>query len=146
MYPLTLVDCRDNEVVVARAASWTWMERISRKACTEVGSTAATCKAPRTGREVKEWGVLDTVTKATGLGRAVLEARAAHTDPVAAVVAHEGGKVLFRGKIGDIDRTATGGFLRGSARIDGLGDDAGSRMELAFQNEWAVASGTGCRS
>lgn len=138
MYPLTLVDCRDNEVVVARAASWTWMERISRKACTEVGSTAATCKAPRTGREVKDWGVLHTVTKATGLGRAVLEARAAHADPVAAVIAHEDGRVLFRGKIGDIDRTATGGFLRGSARIDGLGDDAGSRMELAFQNEWAV--------
>ena len=138
MYPLTLVDCRDNDVIVARAASWKWMERISRKACTEVGSTAATCKAPRTGREVKDWGVLHTVTKATGLGRAVLEARAAHTDPVAAVIGHEGGKVMFRGKIADIDRTATGGFLRGTAKIDGLGDDAGSRMELAFQNEWAV--------
>jgi DUF917 family protein len=138
MYPLTLVDCRDNDVIVARAASWKWMERISRKACTEVGSTAATCKAPRTGREVKDWGVLHTVTKATGLGRAVLEARAAHTDPVAAVIEHEGGKLVFRGKIADIDRTATGGFLRGTARIDGLGDDGGSRMELAFQNEWAV--------
>ena len=27
MYPLTLVDVRDNAVVVARAASWKWMER-----------------------------------------------------------------------------------------------------------------------
>ena len=69
MYPLSLVDCRDNEVVVARTPSWKWMERISRKVCTEVGSTSATCKAPRTGQEVKEWGVLHTVTKATRLGR-----------------------------------------------------------------------------
>lgn len=139
MYPLTLVDCRDNEAIVARAASWTWMERISRKICTEVGSTSATCKAPRTGREVKEWGVLHTVTKAIALGRAVLEARAVHADPVEAVLRHEGGKVLFRGKICDVDRTTTGGFLRGSAKIEGLDGDRGSVVELAFQNEWAVA-------
>ncbi|MCX8995825.1 DUF917 domain-containing protein [Rhizobiaceae bacterium BDR2-2] len=139
MYPLTLVDCRDNEAIVARAASWKWMERISRKICTEVGSTSATCKAPRTGREVKDWGVLDTVTKAVALGGAVLEARAAHTDPVEAVLRHEGGKTLFKGKICDVDRTTTGGFLRGSAKIEGLDDDRGSVVELAFQNEWAVA-------
>src|ERR687888_162768 len=27
MYPLTLADARDNAVIVARAASWKWMER-----------------------------------------------------------------------------------------------------------------------
>lgn len=139
MYPLTLVDCRDNEAIVARASSWKWMERISRTVCTEVGSTAATCKAPRTGKEVKEWGVLHTVTKATSLGRAVLEARAAHADPVAAVLTHESGVTLFRGKVVDVDRTTTGGFLRGSARIEGLDGDRDSLMELSFQNEWAVA-------
>lgn len=139
MYPLTLIDCRDNEAIVAKAASWKWMERISRKVCTEVGSTSATCKAPRTGKEVKEWGVLHTVTKATSLGRAVLDARARHTDPVAAVLEHEDGVVLFKGKITDVDRTTTGGFLRGSAKIEGLDDDRGSTLELSFQNEWAVA-------
>ena len=83
-FPLTLADVRDNDVVIARAASWEWMERISRKACTEVGSIAATCKAPRTGREVKDWGILHTVTKAIGLGRAVLAApprRSGRGDP-----------------------------------------------------------------
>lgn len=139
MYPLTLVDCRDNEAIIARAASWKWMERISRKVCTEVGSTSATCKAPRTGKEVKEWGVLHTVTKAVSLGRAVLDARAAHTDPVAAVLDHENGKRLFTGKVIDVDRTTTGGFLRGSARIEGLDGDRGSTVALEFQNEWAVA-------
>ena len=58
MFPLTLADVRDNAVVVARAASWKWMERISRKACVEVGSIAATCKAPRTGKEIKECAIL----------------------------------------------------------------------------------------
>jgi len=139
MYPLTLIDCRDNEAIVAKAASWKWMERISRKVCTEVGSTSATCKAPRTGREVKEWGVLHTVTKATSLGRSVMKARARHLDPVAAVLTHENGIQLFRGKISDVDRTTTGGFLRGTARIEGLDEDRGTTFELSFQNEWAVA-------
>lgn len=139
MFPLSLVDVRDNEVIVTRAASWKWMERISRKVCTEVGSTAATCKAPRTGKEVKEWGIHYTVTKATELGRAVMAARARHDDPVQAVLDHEGGKQLFRGKVVDVARETTGGFLRGSTTIEGIDADRGSRMELAFQNEWAVA-------
>lgn len=139
MFPLSLVDVRDNEVIVTRAASWKWMERISRKVCTEVGSTAATCKAPRTGKEVKEWGIHYTVTKAVELGRAVMDARARHDDPVQAVLDHEGGKQLFRGKVIDVARETTGGFLRGSTVIEGMDTDKGSRMELAFQNEWAVA-------
>lgn len=139
MFPLSLVDIRDNEVIVTRAASWKWMERISRKVCTEVGSTAATCKAPRTGREVKDWGIHYTVTKATELGRVVIDARARHDDPVKAVLDHEGGKQLFRGKVIDVVRETTGGFLRGKTVIEGIDADRGSRIELAFQNEWAVA-------
>jgi DUF917 family protein len=139
MFPLSLVDIRDNEVIVTRAASWKWMERISRKVCTEVGSTAATCKAPRTGREVKDWGIHHTVTKATELGRAVIDARTRHDDPVKAVLDHEGGKQLFRGKVVDVVRETTGGFLRGKTVIEGIDADRGSRLELAFQNEWAVA-------
>lgn len=139
MFPLSLVDVRDNEVIVTRAASWKWMERISRKVCTEVGSTAATCKAPRTGREVKEWGIHDTVTKAVELGKAVLDARRRHADPVEAILEHEGGKSLFRGKVIDVARETTGGFLRGRTVIEGIDGDRGARMELAFQNEWAVA-------
>jgi DUF917 family protein len=139
MFPLSLVDVRDNEVIVTRAASWKWMERISRKVCTEVGSTAATCKAPRTGREVKEWGIHYTVTKATDLGRVVIDARARHGDPVKAVLDHEGGKQLFRGKVIDVVRETTGGFLRGKTLIEGIDGDRGSRIELAFQNEWAIA-------
>jgi DUF917 family protein len=138
MYPLTLVEVRDNAVVVARAASWTWMERLSRTACVAVGSIAATCKAPRTGKEVKECGILYSTSKAIRLGRTVQAARRAHRDPIEALVEAEGGRPLFAGKIADVARRATEGFLRGTARIDGLGDYRGQRFELAFQNEFAI--------
>ena len=138
MYPLTLADVRDNAVIVARAASWKWMERLSRKACVEVGSVAATCKAPRTGREVKDYAILRTVSKAIRLGHTVRHAHRAHEDPVRAVVVAEGGRLLFRGKIQDVARRTTEGFLRGRATLDGLDEDRGRTFALAFQNEFAV--------
>jgi DUF917 family protein len=138
MYPLTLADVRDNAVIVARAASWKWMERLSRKACVEVGSIASTCKAPRTGKEVKDCAILGSTTKAIGIGRAVQAARRAHRDPIAAILETEGGLELFTGKIHDIARRATEGFLRGSATIEGLEAHRGHAFTLAFQNEFAV--------
>src|SRR6266705_5348422 len=139
MYPLTLADVRDNAVIVARAESWKWMERLSRTACVAVGSIASTCKAPRTGKEVKECGILYSTSKAIRIGRTVREARRAHRDPIEAVVRAEAGAILFRGKVTDVDRRATEGFLRGTATIDGLDDFRGHTMRLAFQNEFAVA-------
>ena len=142
-YPFSLADIRNNEVIVSKAASWKWMERITRKVCTEVGSIAATCKAPRTGREVKEWGILGTVTQAIRIGRVVEEAQRRHRDPIAAVVEAEGGKALFRGKLVDVERRTTEGFLRGSARIEGLDEDRGHELRLEFQNEFAIGARDG---
>jgi uncharacterized protein len=138
-YPLTLVDVRDNAVLVARAASWKWMERLSRRACVEVGSIAATCKAPRTGKEVKECGILYSTSKAIRIGRAVQTARRAHRDPIEAVVETEGGLTLFKGKVTDVSRRTTEGFLRGTAVLEGLDAFRGQALALAFQNEFAVA-------
>ena len=84
-YPCVLYDPRGIEAVVSRVPSWRWMERVSRRICVELGSIASTCKAPRSGREVKEWGIPFTVTKAIQIGRRVRRARRAHEDPVAAI-------------------------------------------------------------
>jgi len=137
--PCALYDPRGIEAIVTRVPSWKWMERASRKICVEMGSIASTCKAPRSGAEVKEWGIHFTVSKAIGIGRRVREAQQRHDDPVAAVLDETRGKQLFRGKLVDVARRATEGFLRGRAAIEGLDEDRGSRLEIAFQNEWVVA-------
>jgi DUF917 family protein len=137
-WPLSLVDPRGIEGIVAKVPSWKWMERLSRKMCVEVGSIAATCKAPRTGAEVKRWGILHTTTQAIALGQAIRRAQREHRDPVQAILDAEDGKLLFRGKVADMARRTTEGFLRGTAKLDGLDDWRGRRFELAFQNEWAV--------
>ncbi len=137
-YPLSLVDPRGVEGIVAKVPSWKWMERLSRKMCVEVGSIAATCKAPRTGREVKDWGIPHTTTQAIALGAAIRLAQREHRDPIQAILQAEGGVLLFRGEVADVARRTTEGFLRGTAKLDGLEDWAGQGFELAFQNEWAV--------
>lgn len=138
MFPLALGDIRDNAVIVTRAASWTWMERLSRAICTALGSTAPTCKAPRTGREVKDCAILGSIERAIGIGRTVAEARRRHEDPVAAVIAAEDGRLLFEGKIVDIHRRTTAGFLRGDARLEGRGANVGQSFAVEFQNEYLI--------
>ncbi|HTV43879.1 MAG TPA: DUF917 domain-containing protein [Stellaceae bacterium] len=138
-YPCVLYDPRGIEAVVTRVPNWRWMERASRKICVEMGSIASTCKAPRTGAEIKEWGIHFTVSKAIGIGRRVREARQRHADPVAAVLDEARGKLLFRGKVIDVARRTTEGYLRGHVLIDGLDGDRGARLDMAFQNEWVVA-------
>lgn len=138
-YPCALYDPRGLESVVTQVPSWKWMERVSRKICVEMGSIASTCKAPRTGAEIKEWGIHFTVSKAIGIGRRVREAQRRHEDPIAAILDEAEGKQLFRGKVVDVARRATEGFLRGRCIIEGLDEDRGAKLELAFQNEWVVA-------
>src|ERR1700726_4751494 len=138
-YPCVLYDPRGIEAAVTKVPSWKWMERVSRKICVELGSIASTCKAPRTGREVKEWGIHFTVTKAIGIGRRVRQAQRHHEDPVAAILDEGRGKLIFRGKVIDVARRTTEGFLRGRALIEGLDEGRGSQLDIAFQNEWVVA-------
>lgn len=137
-YPFALADIRDSEFIIQKAASWQWMERVARKVCTAVGSIATTCNAPRSGSEVKQYGILHTTTKAINLGQAVIGARQRNEDPVAAIVRECNGKVLFTGKVVDVDRQTTEGYLRGKAELEGLGEDKGDRFTLWFQNEFSV--------
>ncbi len=138
LYPFALADIRDNEVMITGAADALWVERIGRAVCTEMGSFAATCRCPRTGRQVKDYAVLGTVSRIIRIGEAVRRARATLADPVQAVLEVEHGVMIFKGKVHDVSRQTTGGFVRGEAAIDGFDDYEGSSLCLDFQNEFTV--------
>ncbi len=138
-WPLALVDPRGIESVISHVPTWKWMERASRALTVECGSMAATCKAPRTGAEVKRWSVAHSMSWAIEIGATVRRARTEHTDPIQAVCDVASGVELFRGKIVDVARRTTGGFLRGRAELEGLDRWNGCRVDLDFQNEWLVA-------
>jgi DUF917 family protein len=137
--PLAAVDVRGLESIVHRVPSWKWKERIARKICVEYGAAASTCQAPRTGAEIKRWGIGGTVSKAMRLGDAVRQAQRCHDDPVAAILAVEPGRLLYKGKVLDVARRVTDGYLRGVVRFEGQDGFRGSALTIDFQNEWIVA-------
>ena len=137
--PFTVVDVRGLESIVETVPSWKWAERIVRKICVEYGSTASTCQPPRSGAELKKWAIPGSVSKAIAIGHAVREAQRSHGDPVAVILAVEPGKLLYRGKVVDVARRVTEGYLRGVLRLEGMDEFRGASMQINFQNEWIVA-------
>jgi hypothetical protein len=135
---LALVDARGLESIVHSVPDFRWSERIARKICIEYGSTATICKG-RSGADVKKWGIHGTTTKAIAIGEAVRAAQRRHEDPVAAILAAEPGKLLYKGKVIDVARRTTGGYLRGVVRFDGMDDFRSSSLTINFQNEWILA-------
>jgi DUF917 family protein len=121
--PLALVDVRGLESVVHSTPNAKWTERVARKICIEYGS----------------WGIHGTTTKAIAIGHAVREAQRLHEDAVAAILAVEPGVLLFKGKVIDVARRVTEGYLRGVLRLDGSDGFRGLSMHIDFQNEWTIA-------
>lgn len=138
LVPFALSDIRSNDVLLTRASGPIAVERIGRKICAEMGSVAATCRPPRRGREIKANGVFHSVSRAIRLGSVVRSARARHIDPVETILEIEHGLLLFRGKVTDVVRRTTEGFVRGLARIEGLDDFEGREFQVEFQNEFTI--------
>jgi uncharacterized protein len=77
-----------------------------------------------------------TVSLAIRIGAAVL---GAEHDPIASLIDMVQAVALIGGKIVDVDRRVTGGFVRGSVTVDGIGTDADRVLRLEIQNENLVA-------
>jgi DUF917 family protein len=80
--------------------------------------------------------VQGTVSLARRIGELL---RAAEVEPVAELVAELNGFRLLQGKVADVERRTTGGFVRGSALIEGLGGDTRRSLRIEIQNENLVA-------
>lgn len=136
--PFAMADIRDNETLMLVGSDPIWVERINRRMCTEMGALTATCRPPRTGRQVKKHAVHGSVSRAIRLGAAVRKARRSHLDPIETVMATEDGILLFRGKVIDVTRRTTAGFVRGHTRIEGTDGFSSSSFDVDFQNEFTV--------
>jgi uncharacterized protein len=136
--PFALADEHGNEVVVTGVNN-RWVERLARATAVEFGAICAGMGYPLTGAQVREAAVLRTLTYAETIGRRLREAHERKTDAIDELVEVTNGFVLFRGKIADIERRTMRGWSVGEAVMEGMGDFAGSKMTVSFQNENLVA-------
>jgi DUF917 family protein len=133
--PSVMTDERGN-VVTFDAVDGKWTERLERVVSAEFGGKGAAAEYMLTVAEARVATVRNTITLAVRIGRVLEEAE---TEPLEALVAELDAAILIRGKVVDVERRTTGGFVRGSATIEGLGGDAGRTLLLEIQNENLVA-------
>jgi DUF917 family protein len=133
--PAVMTDERGN-LVLFRTISGQWMERLERAAAAEFGGAASSTEFSLTAAQARSATVRGSVSLAIRIGEAITRAAG---DPVAGLIAEIGAFRLVSGKISDVERHTTSGFVRGSVVIDGLGADAGRLIRLELQNENLVA-------
>jgi len=133
--PAVMTDERGN-LVVFQAISGHWMERLERAAAVEFGGAASSTEFSLTAAQARTATVRNSVSLAIRIGEAVAHAEGS---PVAALIAEIGAFRLLSGKVSDVERHTTSGFVRGSVVVEGLGDDAGRLLRLELQNENLVA-------
>ena len=137
--PAALCDIRHNVVLFDEVGDAFWLERLARAVTIQMGCHAAYAMAPWRGADIKRTAVWRTLTQARDIGALILAARQRQEDPVAALVAAQGGRILFQGKIVDVQRWVTGGFARGSVECAGVDAYSGRQLRIEFQNENLIA-------
>ncbi|MCD1570774.1 DUF917 domain-containing protein [Agromyces mediolanus] len=138
-----LVDHHGNEVV-SRPVDGAWSERLARAATVEMGGAATMIDYAYGGEVVRECAIPATLTQAQRIGRILLGRDASGAElrddeKIDALCAELDAVRLFDGKVADLQREVVGGFTRGAAELDGVGDDRGSGFRLDFQNEMLLA-------
>jgi DUF917 family protein len=134
--PAALSDDRGNVVLFEHAVSEHWFERLARSAVVTMGGTAIGAEAPMPGAYVKRAAVPGTVTQAIRLGNLVLKANREHSNAIPLICAAEQGVHLMDAKIVELKRHLRGGFAVGEIALEGIDAHAGSRAQVAFQNEF----------
>jgi DUF917 family protein len=142
--PLAIAGENDETAIIDTGADNRRMESFARALTIRLGGVGHIAEYAMSGADVRRTAVPRTISLALSLGTAIREARAAHRDPVEALRAalrptlYSHLRVLFRGKVVDVERRTVEGFARGRARFASF--DGDSAMQIEFQNENLVAT------
>ena len=135
--PVALADERGNEMFITTANN-AWMEKLVRTALVQMGGAVHMALLPMTAQALGGACVRGSISQAWRTGDALLKARSNHTDPVQAITQATAGHLLFTGKVTGIERVVRDGWTFGIADIEGLGEYAGQKARIEYQNEFLV--------
>ena len=133
--PCVITDERGN-VSVLYPKNGLWLERLCRSIAVAFGGRGVTSEYLMSAKEARTATVRGSVSRAIMIGQLIAES---DDDSVGRLLDGINGVRLIEGKIIDVDRRTTGGFVRGSVIIEGLRGDAGRLVRIEIQNENLVA-------
>jgi DUF917 family protein len=132
--PFAMADERGNTVLMDTIDN-KWVETFARSIVVNMGAEGMIALYAATVKQLKEAAIFGTITFAEEIGKTVRNARVNEANPVDAVRNIVDGFLVFRGKLGDVDRRVEGGWNKGTAQIDGIDQFEGQNLQLDFQNE-----------
>ena len=120
-WPLTLADeVGERPSASSTARTTPSAERTAPTRWSGMGGSAVVAHYAVTAEHVQPWAVPHSVSLAVAIGRALRDvAEPAGTRPIAAIAAICGAPRLFTGKVVDVQRRTTAGFVRGTADPQG---------------------------
>ncbi|KAG5931672.1 hypothetical protein E4U53_001656, partial [Claviceps sorghi] len=151
MCPVVITDARGNAFAACSADSDVRLESCCRTAAIELGLSCGSSINPISGKVAKTTAVTNTISQSWYLGRAVCLARRSKMSFTDAILDVCAGKVLFTGKIIDVQRHLDGGYTMGAVILAPFsnaereaGPDAGAATDrhlvIPFQNEYLYAA------
>jgi DUF917 family protein len=141
--PMVVAGDHGETVTIDTGADNRRMEWLARGATIRMGGAALIADYPMSGADVKRTAVPRTLSLGLSLGRALREAREQLRDPISALAealaptGYSHLRVLFAGKVADVERRTVDGFAKGRARF--VSFDGTSTLRTVFQNENLVA-------
>jgi len=143
--PVLIANELGDIVIIDSASSDRKAEDIARAVTGSLGAMVYSSLYPMSGREVKERAVLGSTSFCLRIGRGIRESRKRYDDPFDGLLEllndpREGrcARILFEGKIVDVDRQTRDGWHFAIARMRAL-DGSDDELVLEIQNEYLVA-------
>lgn len=154
------IDSGDGKsIIMVKASNDEIVDRALRASCSEMGSRVGMCAKPTTTDKVRQFGVMNTCSLAWRIGRCIARAEATNSlSRVGEAIVNETGgprssKILFRGKIVNVERRLYKGHSLGEVHIAGILDDedeakdknrmsavvSGGLLKIPFKNENIIA-------
>ncbi|MCY4146806.1 MAG: DUF917 domain-containing protein [Chloroflexi bacterium] len=146
--PFALADTHGNIAIFPRIGSAKQAEEFARSLTIEMGGSAALVMPVMSGAALKRAIIRDTLSLAKRIGDHVLDCRARSIEPARTIAKLCKGRILFIGKITDVERRTVQGFARGRLKIAPFHSAAPPTLPMAeprdvlqidFQNEYLIA-------
>lgn len=136
--PITQADEKGNKAVYHTIDN-RWGETMVGSTVIPMGGSCVIGCYPMTGKQMKEASVLGIISKAEMIGKIILNAKSSAQDPLQKLLQETSGRLLFSGKIVDVENRTDGRWNKGICTLSGLDNDFGKTMILDFQNEFLMA-------
>ena len=147
--PMIIENELGDSVIIEKASSDRKAEDIARAVTGALGAMVYSALYPMSGKDVKDKAILGSMSYCLEIGRGIREARVNCDDPVEGLLAiidrpelDRHARLLFDGKIVDINRETRDGWHFATVEMRGL-DDPEDEFQIGVQNEYLTARRNG---